>query len=86
MIKAFLNLIAINLFILFLPVLCLMAYFRGSADERWLMGIAGLVLAPFCGLQHMPGNVPRLVARQKRDRRRHNLAIQASITLRAFAF
>jgi hypothetical protein len=48
MIRGFLNLLALNAFILLLPLFCLAAWLWGSSDERWLMRVAFCALSPFC--------------------------------------
>jgi hypothetical protein len=48
MIRAFLNFLAFNAFIMMLPLLCVAAWGWGSADEKWLMRVAFCALSPFC--------------------------------------
>ena len=49
MLRAILTLLALNTFILLLPIFCIAAWLRGSSDERWLMAVASCTLSPFCG-------------------------------------
>jgi hypothetical protein len=48
MIRALLNFLAFNLFVLFLPLLAFAAWGWGSDDEKWLMRTAFCALSPFC--------------------------------------
>lgn len=48
MMRSLLNFLALNAFILLLPLFCFAAWLRGSEDERWLMKVAFCVLSPFC--------------------------------------
>lgn len=47
MLKWLLNLLAINAFILLMPLLLIASVFWGSEDEQWLMRIAFWVTFPF---------------------------------------
>jgi hypothetical protein len=48
MLRSLLNFLALNAFILLLPLFCFAAWQWGSEDERWLMKVAFCVPSPFC--------------------------------------